>query len=81
MPTHVAIQPGRIYPQPGFTLCIDKEGKWSATQVFICHRASGVGLVPRPGRGGTRGRATVEIADCVTGRGFHCTEVANQEVA
>jgi hypothetical protein len=49
MPTHVAIQPGRLYPQPGFTLRIDKEGKWSATQVFICHRASVASLMPRPG--------------------------------
>ena len=49
MPTHVAIQPGRLYPQPGYTLQIDKEGKWTATQIFLCHRTSAVSLMPRPG--------------------------------
>ena len=49
MPRHVAIQPGRLYPQPGYTLQIDKEGKWTATQVFLCHRSSAVALMPRPG--------------------------------
>ncbi|MBN8457418.1 MAG: hypothetical protein J0M04_06205 [Verrucomicrobia bacterium] len=49
MPHHIAIQPGRLYPQPGYTLQIDKEGKWSATQIFLCHRASAIALMPRPG--------------------------------
>jgi hypothetical protein len=49
MPRHVAIQPGRLYPQPGYSLRIDKEGKWTATQVFYCHRSSAVQLMPRPG--------------------------------
>ena len=49
MPTHVAIQPGRLYPQPGYTVQIDKEGKWTATQIFLCHRTSAVTLMPRPG--------------------------------
>lgn len=49
MPKHVAIQPGRLYPQPGYSVEIDKEGKWTATQVFLCHRDSAVKLMPRPG--------------------------------
>ena len=49
MPRHVAIQPGRLYPQPGYSVQIDKEGKWTATQVFLCHRNSAVALMPRPG--------------------------------
>ena len=31
MPTHVAIQPGRLYPQLGYCVQVDKEGKWTAT--------------------------------------------------
>lgn len=49
MPRHVSIQPGRLYPQPGYSVQIDKEGKWTATQVFLCHRDSAVKLMPRPG--------------------------------
>jgi hypothetical protein len=49
MPSHIAIQPGRLYPQPGYSLQIDKEGKWTATQIFLCHRSSAVSLMPRPG--------------------------------
>jgi len=49
MPHHISIQPGRLYPQPGYTLQIDKEGKWTATQIFLCHRSSAVALMPRPG--------------------------------
>jgi hypothetical protein len=49
MPKHVAIRPGQLYPQPGYSLQIDKEGKWTATQVFLCHRSSAVSLMPRPG--------------------------------
>ena len=49
MPTHVAIQPGVLYPQPGYSLRIDREGKWTATQVFHCHRNSAAALMPRPG--------------------------------
>ena len=49
MPTHVAIQPGRLYPQPGYSVQVDKEGKWTATQVFLCHRTSATALMPRPG--------------------------------
>jgi hypothetical protein len=48
MPTHVSIQPGRLYPQPGYSVQVDKEGKWTATQVFLCHRNSAVQLMPRP---------------------------------
>lgn len=49
MPTHVAIRPGRLYPQPGYSVEIDKEGRWTATQVFLCHRDWAVKLMPRPG--------------------------------
>jgi hypothetical protein len=49
MPQHVAIKPGKLYPQPGYTLQIDKEGKWTATQLFLCHRSSAIALMPRPG--------------------------------
>jgi hypothetical protein len=49
MPSHIAIQPGRLYPQPGYAVQIDKEGKWTATQIFLCHRSSAVSLMPRPG--------------------------------
>jgi len=49
MPKHVAIQPGRLYPQPGYSVQVDKEGKWTATQVFLCHRTSAIALMPRPG--------------------------------
>ncbi|MCF7674604.1 MAG: hypothetical protein K9N23_12955 [Akkermansiaceae bacterium] len=49
MPHHIAIQPGKLYPQPGYTLQIDKEGKWTATQIYLCHRSSAIALMPRPG--------------------------------
>ncbi len=49
MPRHVAIQPGRLYPQPDYTIQIDKEGKWTVTQIYMCHRSSAVSLMPRPG--------------------------------
>jgi hypothetical protein len=49
MPRHVAIQQGRLYPQPEYTIQIDKEGKWTVTQVYMCHRSSAVSLMPRPG--------------------------------
>ena len=49
MPGHVAILPGRLYPQPSYSVQIDREVKWSATQIFLCHRSSAVQLMPRPG--------------------------------
>ena len=49
MPRHVAIEPGRLYPQPDYTIQIDKEGKWTVTQIYICHRSSAISLMPRPG--------------------------------
>ena len=49
MATHVSIEPGILYPQPGYTAQVDKEGKWTATQIFLCHRDSAVALMPRPG--------------------------------
>jgi hypothetical protein len=49
MAQHVSIQPGVLYPQPDYTLAVDREGKWTATQVFFCHRNSIIALMPRPG--------------------------------
>ena len=49
MPSHVAILPGRLYPQPGYAVQIDREGKWTASQIFLCHRDWAVRLMPRPG--------------------------------
>jgi len=49
MPRHVAIQQGQLYPQPDYSVAVDREGKWTATQVFLCHRNSMTKLLPRPG--------------------------------
>jgi hypothetical protein len=49
MPRHVSIQPGKLYPQPDYSLSVDREGKWTATQVFLCHRNSITQVMPRPG--------------------------------
>ena len=49
MPRHVSIQPGTLYPQPDYSVAVDREGKWTATQVFLCHRNSITKLMPRPG--------------------------------
>lgn len=49
MPRHISIQPGRLYPQPNYSVAVDREGKWTATQVFLCHRESITKLMPRPG--------------------------------
>ena len=49
MPTHIAIQQGQLYPQPSYSVAVDREGKWTATQVFLCHRSSITKVMPRPG--------------------------------
>jgi len=49
MPRHISIQPGRLYPQPDYSISVDREGKWTATQVFLCHRNSIISLMPQPG--------------------------------
>ncbi|MEY4245952.1 MAG: hypothetical protein RLZZ245_3537 [Verrucomicrobiota bacterium] len=49
MPRHVSIQPGQLYPQPDYSISVDREGKWTATQIFLCHRNSITKLMPRPG--------------------------------
>jgi len=49
MPRHVSIQQGQLYPQPDYSLAVDREGKWTATQVYYCHRNSITQLMPRPG--------------------------------
>ena len=49
MPRHVSIQPGKLYPQPDYSISVDREGKWTATQVFLCHRNSITQVMPRPG--------------------------------
>jgi hypothetical protein len=46
---HLNIQPGRLYPQPGYVIGVDRDGKWTATQIFLCNRGSAVALMPRPG--------------------------------
>lgn len=51
MSTHIAILPGLLYPQPNNTVEVDKEGKWTATVVYLCHRQSAITLMPRPGSG------------------------------
>lgn len=38
-----------LYPQPDYSVAVDREGKWTATQVFLCHRNSITRLMPRPG--------------------------------
>jgi hypothetical protein len=40
MPRHVSIQPGRLYPQPDYSVAVDREGKWTATQAFLCQDCS-----------------------------------------
>ena len=49
MPRHISIQPGQLYPQPDYSLAVDREGKWTASQVFYCHRNSITQVLPRPG--------------------------------
>lgn len=49
MPTQLAIQPGTLYPQPGHTVEVNEEGKWTGTMIFLCHRDSVIALMPRPG--------------------------------
>ena len=49
MPRHVSIEAGKLYPQPDYSVSVDREGKWTATQVFLCHRNSITKLMPRPG--------------------------------
>jgi hypothetical protein len=49
MSNHLNIEKGRLYPQPGCTVQVDKDGKWTATQIYYCHRLSAVALMPRPG--------------------------------
>jgi hypothetical protein len=49
MPRHVSIQPGKLYPQPDYSVAVDREGKWTASQVFLCHRNSITQVMPRPG--------------------------------
>ena len=46
MATHIQIDPGTLYPQPDHTIEVDHEGKWTITQVFLCHRNSVVKLMP-----------------------------------
>ena len=49
MANHLAIERGVLYPQPGATVKVDKEGKWTASQNYLCHRLDAVKLMPRPG--------------------------------
>jgi hypothetical protein len=49
MANHIAISRGQLYPQPGYSLQVDKDRKWTATQIFLCHRDSAISLAPLPG--------------------------------
>ena len=49
MAKHLAIERNTLYPQPGATVKVDKEGKWTATEIYHCHRLDAVKLMPRPG--------------------------------
>ena len=49
MSKQVNIQQGVLYPQPDYSLSIDKEGKWTGTYTYLCHRLSITQLLPRPG--------------------------------
>ena len=49
MPEHISIQQGRLYPQPEYTIQIDQENKWTVTQVYLCHSASIIQVMPKPG--------------------------------
>lgn len=49
MAKHISIQPGVLYPQPDYSLAVDREGKWTSAVTFLCHRNSIVKLMPRPG--------------------------------
>ena len=49
MSKHVGIIRDRLYPQPEYTIAVDREGKWTATQVFLCHRESITKMLPPPG--------------------------------
>jgi hypothetical protein len=49
MPRHVSIQPGKFHPKPDDSVAVDREGKWTSTQVFLCHRNSITQVMPRPG--------------------------------
>ena len=49
MATHIQIDPGTLYPQPDHTIEVDHEGRWTITQVFLCHRNSVIALMPRIG--------------------------------
>jgi hypothetical protein len=40
MPRHLAIAGNKLYPQPDYSLSVDREGKWTVVQVFVCHRAA-----------------------------------------
>ncbi len=49
MAKQIAIQRNTLYPQPGATVKVDKEGKWTATEIYHVHRLDAVKLMPRPG--------------------------------
>ncbi len=51
MAKQLAIQRNTLYPQPGATIKVDKEGKWTATEIYHVHRLDAVKLMPRPGTG------------------------------
>lgn len=44
---HVGIQPGILYPQPDYEADIDDQGKWTVSQLYLCHKRSLVELRPK----------------------------------
>ncbi len=49
MAKHLAIERNTLYPQPGSKIKVDKEGKWTATEIYHVHRLDAVKLMPRTG--------------------------------
>ncbi len=49
MSTQINIEQDKLYPQPDYSIGVDKEGKWTGTYTFLCHRLSITKVMPRPG--------------------------------
>jgi hypothetical protein len=47
MAQHIAILPGVLYPQPDYTLSVDREGKWTASFVGkVAGLVSALNVIP-----------------------------------
>ena len=49
MSAHLGINEAELYPQPGGSVHIGKDGKWTGQEVFHIDRASAAEFAPRPG--------------------------------